>query len=81
MGDPYNDKDFNLAGGSEIDKEMAVFANEEKDALNTPLNNAEIKRLETNSKSLLDEITSGLKSYGKDRFWRNKAFFVQHNGF
>ena len=60
---------------------MAQFANEEKDALSTPLNNAEIQRMENSSKTLLDEITSGLKTYGKDRFWRQKPFFVQHNGF
>lgn len=80
-GDPYNDSDFSMVGTSDIDKEMAIFAQEEKDALQTPLNNAEIKKMESNSKSLLDEITSGLQTYGKDKFWRNKKFFVQHNGF
>jgi hypothetical protein len=49
-----------MVGTSDIDKEMAIFAQEEKDALQTPLNNAEIKKMESNSKSLLDEITSGL---------------------
>jgi hypothetical protein len=33
------------------------------------------------SMTLLDEITSGLKTYGKEKFWRKKPFFVQHNGF
>lgn len=70
-----------MASGTDIDKEMAIFAQEEKDALNTPLNTAEIHRMEDTSKTLLDEITSGLSSYGKDKFWRQKNFFVQHNGF
>ena len=54
---------------------------EEKDAYQKPLNNVEVKKLEDSSKTLLDEITSGLKSYGKEKFWRKKKFFVDHNGF
>lgn len=73
--------DFNVAGGNDIDKEMAIFAQEEKDALQTPLNNAEVKKMTAASMTLLDEITSGLKTYGKEKFWRKKPFFVQHNGF
>jgi len=81
IGDPYSDNDFSLSGINDMDKEMAIFAQEEKDALRTPLNTAEIHRMESSSKTLLDEITSGLKTYGKDKFWRQKPFFVQHNGF
>ena len=81
LGDVYNDNDFNLAGGMDIDKEFASFAQEEKEAYSAPLNSKEVTKMENSSKSLLEEITSGLKTYGKDKFWRQKPFFVQHNGF
>ena len=74
------DNDFNSAGGAEFDKEMAVFATEEKEALSTPLDRQEVQKMESNSKTLLEEITSGLNSYGQDKFWRKKPFFKKHLG-
>ena len=63
--DPFNDKEFATMGGVDnIDKEMSIMLAEEKDAFQKPLNNVEVKKLEDNGKTLLDEITSGLKSYG-----------------
>jgi|DEB0MinimDraft_12_1074336.scaffolds.fasta_scaffold98981_1 hypothetical protein len=57
------------------------MAAEENDAFNTPLNSKEMVRMENEGKGLLSEITSGLKTYGKEKFWRKKNFFAQHNGF
>ena len=48
---------------------------EENDAFNTPLNSKEMRKMETQGRNLLQEITSGLKTYGKDKFWRKKNFF------
>lgn len=76
-----NDNDFNMAGGADFDKEMSVFAQEEKDAFSSPLDKTEVKKMEDSSKGLLEEITSGLQTYGKDKFWRKNPFFAKHNGF
>ena len=65
----------------DIDKEFASMAAEEKDAFMTPLNKKELRKMETSSKSLMSEITTGLDSYGKGKFWRNKKFFRDHIGF
>lgn len=65
----------------DIDKEFASMAAEENDAFNTPLNSKEMRKMEAEGKGLLAEITSGLQTYGKDKFWRKKTFFAQHNGF
>jgi hypothetical protein len=53
-----------------IDNEMATMVSEENDAYQAPLNAVEVQKLEESSKTLLDEITSGLKTYGKNKFWR-----------
>jgi len=37
--------------------------------------------MESEGKGLLAEITSGLNTYGKEKFWRKKEFFSSHNGF
>jgi len=80
--DPFNDSDFKMLGAVDnIDKEMGMVLAEEKAGSEVPLNLVEVKKLEQNGKTLLDEITSGLKSYGKEKFWRKKKFFVDHNGF
>lgn len=47
--DDMKDSDFSLAGGADFDKEMSVFAQEEKDALSTPLNRNEVSKMESGS--------------------------------
>jgi hypothetical protein len=74
-GDPYSDIELNAANAIEVDKELASMQAEENDAFNTPLNSKEMRKMETQGRNLLQEITSGLKTYGKDKFWRKKNFF------
>ena len=80
-GDPYYDVDLKSVKLGDIDKEFSSMAAEEKDAFMTPLNKKELRKMETSSKSLMGEITTGLESYGKNKFWRNKKFFRDHIGF
>jgi outer membrane biosynthesis protein TonB len=80
-GDSYYDIDLKSMKLGDIDKEFASMAAEEKDAFTTPLNKKELKKMEASSKSLMGEITTGLDSYGKNKFWRNKKFFREHIGF
>merc|ERR1712167_34965 len=80
-GDPYYDVDLKSVKLGDIDKEFASMAAEEKDAFMSPLNKKELRKMEVSSKSLMSEITTGLESYGKNKFWRNKKFFRDHIGF
>jgi len=81
--DPYFDNELKKSAGGldSIDREMNMMLAEEKQAIQTPLNTVEVEKLESGSKTLLDEITSGLGSYGKNKFWRSKKFFTDKNGF
>jgi len=79
--DPYYDVDFKSVKLGDIDKEFASMAEEEKDAFMTPLNKKELRKMESTSKSLMGEITTGLDTYGKNKFWRQKKFFRDHIGF
>jgi hypothetical protein len=79
--DPYYDVDFKAVKLGDIDREFATMAEEEKDAFMTPLNKKELRKMEASSKNLMGEITTGLDSYGKNKFWRSKKFFRDHIGF
>ena len=72
------DADFNTP---ELKESMNTFAAEEKKAFATPLSSSEMEKMEKNGKSLMQEITSGMKEYGAHQFWRENPFFRKHNGF
>ena len=72
------DADFN---DSELKESMNTFAEEEKKAFSTPLSASEMTKMEKSGKSLMKEITSGMKEYGAKQFWRENPFFKKHNGF
>ena len=76
--DPYMDVDFNT---DELKESMNSYAVEEKKAFSTPLSSSEMQKMEQNGKSLMQEITSGMKEYGATQFWRENPFFKKHNGF
>lgn len=59
--DPYMDVDFK---SDELRDSMNSYAAEEKKAFSTPLSSSEMKNMEKNGKSLMEEITSGMKEYG-----------------
>ena len=57
------DPDLN---SDEFNTGMNDYQAEERKAFQTPLSQEEMKKMETNGQSLLKEITSGMKAYGKD---------------
>ena len=54
---------------------MNDYQKEEKKAFSTPLSAQEMSKMESTGKNLLKDITSGMKEYGKEQFWRKNPFF------
>jgi hypothetical protein len=73
MDADLNSDEFNIG--------MNDYQSEEKKAFSTPLSAQEMTKMESSGKNLLKDITSGMKEYGKDQFWRKNPFFKKHNGF
>lgn len=76
-GDPYSSSE--LAEDSKMfDEDMANFNKQEKSELKSSINAGELEEIQKNGKNLFSEITSGMKDYGKNQFWRKKKFFQEH---